>query len=230
LRIQKGFFERDTHKVAYDLVGKKLVRYVDFMGKYYKLSGIIVETEAYGCNNDPASHAFRKKTDRNRIMYGDVGRVYIYFIYGNHYCFNIVAKNNDCAAGAILIRSIQPIEGINLMRIFRRKENMTELSSGPGKLTQAFKITKKHNDIDITDNNNSFLYLEEEEKEEKEVNSNIKNINSNEFKVFETCRIGISTALEKKWRFIMMNPKKRIANSDPLEYIPNFFLSKKVNF
>ena len=233
MKIQKEYFERDTHKVAYDLIGKKLVRYVDFMGKYYKLSGVIVETEAYGYNDDPASHAFKKKTDRNRIMYGDVGRVYVYFIYGNHYCFNIVAKNNGCAAGAILIRSIQPIEGINLMRIFRRKDEIMELSSGPGKLTQAFKITKKHNDVDITDNNNNFLYLEEEEEEEEEVERelyDVENINYKKFKVFETCRIGISVALEKKWRFIMMNPKKRKTNSDKLDYIPNYFISKKVNF
>ena len=196
MKIQKEYFERDTHKVAYDLIGKKLVRYVDFMGKYYKLSGVIVETEAYGYNDDPASHAFKKKTDRNRIMYGDVGRVYVYFIYGNHYCFNIVAKNNGCAAGAILIRSIQPIEGINLMRIFRRKDEIMELSSGPGKLTQAFKITKKHNDVDITDNNNNFLYLEEEEEEEEEERElyDVENINYKKFKVFETCRIGISVA------------------------------------
>lgn len=224
MKIQKEFFERDTHKVAYDLIGKKLVRYVDFLGRYYKLSGLIVETEAYGCDNDPASHAYRKKTDRNRIMFGEVGKVYVYFIYGNHYCFNLVAKNNDHAAGAILIRSIQPMEGINLMRIFRRKENIKELTSGPGKLTQAFKITKKHNDVDITDNKNNFLYIEEGEEGE---DCNKENTNYEGCKVFETCRIGISTALEKKWRFIMMNPKKRKANSDMLEYIPNLFLSKR---
>lgn len=224
MKIQKEFFERDTHKVAYDLIGKKLVRYVDFLGKYYKLSGLIVETEAYGCDNDPASHAYKKKTDRNRIMFGEVGKVYVYFIYGNHYCFNLVAKNNDHAAGAILIRSIQPMEGINLMRIFRRKENIKELTSGPGKLTQAFKITKKHNDVDITDNKNNFLYIEEGEEGE---DRNKENTNYDECKVFETCRIGISTALEKKWRFIMMNLKKRKANSDMLEYIPNLFLSKR---
>lgn len=73
------------------------------MGKYFKLSGIIVETESYGHDNDPASHAYRGMTNRNKTMFGDVGRIYIYLSYGNHYCFNIVAKNEDCAAGAVLI-------------------------------------------------------------------------------------------------------------------------------
>ncbi len=93
MKIRKDFFARDTHEVAYDLIGKKLVRYVDFLGKYYKLSGIIVETEAYGHGNDPASHAFRNPTNRNKAMFGAIGKTYVYFIYGNHYCFNIVAKN-----------------------------------------------------------------------------------------------------------------------------------------
>lgn len=193
---------------------------MDFFGKYYKLSGIIVETEAYGCDNDPASHAFKKMTNRNKVMFGDVGKVYVYFIYGNHYCFNIVAKNNDCVAGAILIRSIQPLEGVNLMRIFRRTNNILNLTSGPGKLSQAFKISKNHNKVDITDSKNNFFYLEEGEIYNQE------NRNFNGFKVLETSRIGISNALEKKWRFIMMNPKNRKTNSSD-EYIPNLFLSKR---
>ena len=147
--------------MACALVGKKLVRRVDFFGRCYTLSGTIVETEAYGSIDDPASHAFKRKTSRNETMFGNPGKVYVYFIYGNHYCFNIVAKNNDSAAGAILIRSIQPIEGINLMRIFRKTDNIFNLSSGPGKLTQAFKISKNHNGIDLTDNKNDFFYLED---------------------------------------------------------------------
>ncbi len=188
------------------------------MGKYYRLSGKIVETESYGCDNDPASHAFRKMTNRNRVMFGDVGRVYVYLIYGNHYCFNIVAKDKDCIAGAILIRSIQPIDGVNLMRIFRKTEKILDLTSGPGKLTQALKISKNHNAFNIADNKNNFFYLEEEEEE---VN-NKGNINSNRFKVSETSRIGISNALEKKWRCIMLNQK-----DSSNEYYPSPFLSKR---
>ena len=198
------------------------MRKVDFFGKRYTLSGIIVEAEAYGGTNDPASHAFRKKTNRNETMFGIPGKVYVYFIYGNHYCFNIVAKNNESVAGAILIRSIQPIEGINLMRIFRNTNNIFDLTSGPGKLTQAFKISKNHNGIDMADNKNDFLYLENTKPDSK------NNNNIHRFKVLETSRIGITNALEKKWRFIMMNPKSRKTGGSQEEYAPNLFLSRKV--
>ncbi len=107
----------------------------------------------------------KEKLIETKYMFGRVGRAYIYFIYGNHYCFNIVAKDGNFDAGAILIRAIQPFDGVNLMKIFRKTNNMMNLTSGPGKLTQAFKISKKHNGIDITDNRNNFLYLEEEEEE-----------------------------------------------------------------
>ena len=194
-----------------------MVRYVDFLGKYYKLSGIIVETEAYGNGNDPASHAFRNLTNRNKAMFGAIGKTYVYFIYGNHYCFNIVAKNKESDAGAVLIRSIQPLEGINLMRIFRKTDNILGLTSGPGKLTQAFKINKNHNELDITDDNNDFFYLED----------NQEGRNSKRFKVIETKRIGISSALEKKWRFIMFNAiKSKIDECEKDCYFPNPFLSK----
>ncbi len=194
-----------------------MVRYVDFLGKYYRLSGIIVETEAYGHGNDPASHAFRNLTNRNKAMFGAIGKTYVYFIYGNHYCFNIVAKNNESDAGAVLIRSVQPLEGISLMRIFRKTDNIVDLASGPGKLTQAFKINRNHNELDITDDNNLFFYLED----------NQEGTDSKRFKVIETKRIGISSALEKKWRFIMFNAmKSKIDASENDCYFPNPFLSK----
>jgi DNA-3-methyladenine glycosylase len=194
------------------------VRKVDFFGKRYTLSGIIVETEAYGSTNDPASHAFRKKTSRNETMFGTPGKVYVYFIYGNHYCFNIVAKNNESVAGAILVRSIQPIEGINLMRMLRKTDNIFDLASGPGKLSQAFKISKNHNGIDMTDNKNDFFYLEDIQG----------NNDINRFKVLETSRIGITRALEKKWRFVMTNPKRSKTTGPLEEYAPSLFLSRKV--
>ena len=147
-----------------------------------------METEAYGHGNDPARQAFRNITNRNKAMFGDIGKTYVYFIYGNHYCFNIVAKNKESDAGAVLIRSVQPLEGISLMRIFRKTDNIVDLASGPGKLTQAFKINKNHNEIDITDDNNLFFYLED----------NQEGTDSKRFKVIETKRIGITNALKKK--------------------------------
>ncbi|MGN6348346.1 MAG: DNA-3-methyladenine glycosylase [Candidatus Nitrosocosmicus sp.] len=217
LKINRKFFERDTAEVAHDLIGKTLVRMIDFMGKYYKLSGTIVETEAYGSNNDPASHAFKKKTNRNWVMYDRPGKIYIYFIYGNHYCFNIVAKNYENVAGAILIRAIQPLEGINLMKIFRKTANINYLASGPGKLTQAFKISKKHNGVDITDSKNDFLFLEEE----------ISQTEIKKFKVLETKRIGLTHAIDKQWRFIMLDPTATGKDHTATEFVPNSYLSKR---
>jgi DNA-3-methyladenine glycosylase len=190
------------------------------MGKKYTLSGTIIETEAYGHTNDPASHAFKGKTNRNKAMFGEVGRAYIYFIYGNHYCFNIVAKDDNCDAGAVLIRAIQPYEGLNLMKIFRKTNDIMNLASGPGKLSQAFKISKKHNEFDITDDRNNFFYLEEELHQKEKI--------IDKFKVLETSRIGITNGLDKKWRFVMLKPKEiKKGDSDLVyEFSPNPFLSK----
>jgi DNA-3-methyladenine glycosylase len=196
------------------------------MGKKYTLSGTIIETEAYGHTNDPASHAFKRKTNRNKAMFGDVGRTYIYYIYGNHYCFNIVAKDSSCDAGAILIRAIQPFEGVNLMKIFRKTNNIRNLASGPGKLTQAFKISKRHNEIDITDNRNDFLYIQEEEEEDLYQ----KKKRTNKFKVLETSRIGITNGLDKKWRFVMLKSKENKEENSGDEVNHNSFISELVNY
>jgi len=212
LRLEKPFFEIETAKVAYSLIGKILVKYTDFMGNYFKTSGIITETEAYGNTDDSASHAYKGMTIRNAAMFGDVGRLYIYFIYGNHHCLNIVARNHDQMAGAVLIRSIEPVEGINFMKLWRKSENVYNLTTGPGRLTQAFKITLKHNNLDATDSGtNNYFYFEE--------NRNIARFHK--FKVAQTSRIGISTGIDKKWRFIMLS-------QDPhsLQYQPSKFLSK----
>ncbi len=183
------------------------------MGNFFKTSGIITETEAYGYTDDPASHAFKRLTLRNASMFGEVGRLYIYFIYGNHHCLNIVARNHEQLAGAVLIRSIEPIEGISLMKLFRKTENIYNLTTGPGKLTQAFKITIKQNNLDVTDHiTNNHFYVEE--------NESISQIH--QFKVAQTIRIGISTGIEKKWRFIMLRQ-----DGNSLQYQPSKFLSRR---
>jgi len=213
LRLEKSFFENETPRVASSLIGKVLVKYTNYMGNFFKTSGIITETEAYGYTDDPASHAFKRLTLRNASMFGEVGRLYIYFIYGNHHCLNIVARNHEQLAGAVLIRSIEPIEGISLMKLFRKTENIYNLTTGPGKLTQAFKITIKHNNLDVTDHiiNNHF-YVEE--------NESISQIH--QFKVAQTIRIGISTGIEKKWRFIMLRQ-----DGNSLQYQPSKFMSRR---
>ena len=182
------------------------------MGNYFKTSGIITETEAYGYTDDPASHAYKRITLRNASMFGEVGRLYIYFIYGNYHCLNIVARNHDKLAGAVLIRSIEPIEGISLMKLFRKTENIYKLTTGPGRLAQAFKITIKHNNLDATNHSlNNFFYFEENEGISR----------YHKFKVAQTIRIGISTGIEKKWRFIMLRQDRH-----SLQFQPSKFLSK----
>ena len=106
--LPREFYLKNTVTVAKNLLGKRIVRKI---GRQ-EISGIIIETEAYRHKDDPASHAFRKITDRNKVMFGDVGIAYVYFTYGMHYCFNVVAKNPKIEAGAVLIRAIKPEKGI----------------------------------------------------------------------------------------------------------------------
>jgi len=192
--IEREFYNRDTIKVAKDLPGKILVRVVN--GKV--ISGTIVESEAYRSTDDPASHSYRGKTERNSVMFGEVGHAYVYFTYGNHYCLNIVAKDEATPAGAVLIRAIEPIDGISLMHQYRKTGNIYNLASGPGKLTQALKITKKQNGIDVTKKGELYVI-------------NGKDISKSE--IIATSRIGIRVALDKQWRFLIAN---------------NEFVSKKV--
>lgn len=181
-----AFYRRPTEVVARDLVGKVLVRIIKKNGRAFRLAGRIVETEAYGFDNDPASHACMGPTPRNRVMFGEVGRAYVYFTYGNHYCVNVSARANRIKAGAVLIRGIEPVEGAELMKQFRPVDDAVLLTSGPGRLTQALKITTAHNGLDMTDPE-SELHIESGKKPER---------------VIATARIGISRATDKEWRFL----------------------------
>jgi DNA-3-methyladenine glycosylase len=147
-----------------------------------------VETEAYGDTNDRASHAYKGVTFRNRPMFGDVGRTYIYFIYGSHFCMNISAHSNRMKAGAVLIRAIEPCEGVDVMRRLRSSKNIYGLTSGPGKICQAMKINHSLNSLDVTDPR-SEIHIEFD----KEITK--KNVTTTE-------RIGIRYAAKKEWRFV----------------------------
>ncbi|HET7642623.1 MAG TPA: DNA-3-methyladenine glycosylase [Nitrososphaeraceae archaeon] len=200
----QNFFLRDTTTVAQDLLGKKLVRILTKNNEKIKLSGIIVETEAYGFKNDQASHAFKGKTKGNEIMFGPVGRSYIYFIYGNHYCFNITARSQDEIAGAVLIRALEPYDGIKYLMSNRNQQDVNLLSNGPGKITQALCIGKQHNNYNVIDINNE-LYIEEGTRPEL---------------ILATKRIGITKSIDKYWRYV--SAKK---NSDII--IMNKYVTKR---
>jgi len=142
-----------------------------------------VETEAYYGEGDPGSHAFRGKTPRSSIMWGKPGIAYVYFTYGMHYLFNVVVEKEG-VPGAVLIRAVEPLEGIELMRKRRNIRRLEDLTRGPARLTQAFDITTEENGIDLTQGN----LLIKESKEEK-------------FQIVTTARIGIKKGEKLPLRF-----------------------------
>jgi len=170
----------DTVAVAKNILGKRIIRKIGNQ----TITGIIIETEAYRHADDPASHAHRKITDRNKVMFGEVGVAYVYFTYGMHYCFNVVARNPRIAAGAVLIRAIKPEKGIEAMLKNRNNVNLKNLTNGPAKLAQALQITKEHYGLDLT--KNSKLYISEGAKPKK---------------IIASPRVGIREGVDKLWNF-----------------------------
>lgn len=136
--LHPEFFLRDTAEVARDLIGCWLLH--DGVG------GPLVETEAYMGMDDPASHAFRGPTPRARIMFEEVGRAYVYFSYGNHFCMNVVA-HPEGKAGAVLLRALEPRAGLETMAARRGRADL--LASGPGRLCQALGINRDQNGVDL---------------------------------------------------------------------------------
>jgi DNA-3-methyladenine glycosylase len=136
-KIRRGFFDRSVHKVAPDLIGATLL--VDGVG------GVIVEVEAYH-HTDPAAHSYRGPTERNAVMFGPPGHAYVYRSYGIHWCLNFVCEAQG-SASAVLIRALQPTQGIALMRRRRGLSDERALCSGPGKLCEALGVTQRHNGL-----------------------------------------------------------------------------------
>ncbi|NUN69762.1 MAG: DNA-3-methyladenine glycosylase [Bacteroidetes bacterium] len=186
--LPRSFYMRSTLLVARELLGKTLVR----IDGRRRITGIIVETEAY-LQNDPASHSFRGPTKRNEPMFGPGGHLYVYFTYGMHYCANVVT--GPIGRGeAVLIRAVEPTEGIGLMKKRRFPDNdaseMSEqqrraLTNGPAKLAQAFGMTTEHSGIDLV---NGPVIIS-------------KGIAIAKGTVTTSTRIGISQGTEKCWRF-----------------------------
>ena len=154
-RLPQSFFARPARTVAVDLLGKKLVRRQED-GRL--LSGIIVETEAYCDADQPdlACHADRANngspTPRTAVMFGPPGVAYVYFTYGIHWMFNIVTGQTG-RANAVLIRAIQPVDGIEIMQQNRNNKPIPDLTNGPAKLAQALHIDKSHNGANLCDPN-----------------------------------------------------------------------------
>jgi len=151
-RLPTSFYQRDARLVARELIGCRLVTNVDGL----RAAGIIVETEAYLAQGDEASHSYRGETDRNRAMFLAGGHAYVYFIYGMHYCFNVVT--GDAGSGqAVLIRAIIPTHGIEFMVDRRQKQRRPgtsvvlarDIANGPAKLAVAFGIGPQHNGVDL---------------------------------------------------------------------------------
>ncbi len=143
-RLKRDFFARDTLTVARDLLGQRLVRVED--GR--RLVGRIVEAEAYVGEDDEACHASCGPTDRNAPMYGPPGHAYVYFIYGMHHCFNVVTERKGYPA-AVLIRALEPLKGLDVMRERRDNRPDRELTNGPAKLCQALGIDRRLTGADL---------------------------------------------------------------------------------
>ncbi len=147
-RFSREFFARDTLAVARDLLGVRLVRMLD--GE--RLSGVIVECEAYIGEDDTACHASKGRTARNEVMFGPPGYAYVYFTYGMHWMLNVVTEIEGFPA-AVLVRAIEPVVGIETMRTLRQAKGNPrrewDLTSGPARLTQALAIDRTLNGTDL---------------------------------------------------------------------------------
>jgi DNA-3-methyladenine glycosylase len=144
LKLSRSFYEQSTVDVAKQLLGKYLVR----MHAEGNTIGRIVETEAYVGPQDLACHASKGRTARTEVMFGPAGHAYVYFIYGFYNMLNLVTEAKDYPA-AVLIRAVEPVDGIELMKDRRQSNVLRNLASGPGKLCQAFGIDRSLNGADM---------------------------------------------------------------------------------
>ena len=156
IKIKTDFFGKETSQVAVALLGQILVRN---LGKNQLLKGRIVETEAYLGLKDSSCHSFSGKiTGRTEVMYRRGGCSYVYFTYGMYHCFNVITAKEG-QPEAVLIRALQPLAGVEIMKKNRNKKELKDLTSGPGKLCQALQITRELNGLPLNPDN-AQLYLE----------------------------------------------------------------------
>ena len=177
--LKRGFYNRPTLSVAKDLIGKYLV----VKNRRRVLSGKIVETEAYVGSKDPACHASKGMTARNKVMFGPPGHAYIYFTYGMYHCLNLVTEKEGFPA-AVLIRALEPKEGIESMIKRRKTKNIKNLTSGPGKLCQALGLDRSLNGEDLCSGK---IWVDDRGEKTETIES--------------ASRIGITSGKNRKWRF-----------------------------
>jgi len=184
--IPRTFYERDTATVARELLSKVLIH----RASEGLTSGKIVEVEAYYGKGDPASRASRKRTRLNEIMWWHGGLAFVYMVHAR-WLFNVTTEREG-VPGAVLIRGLEPVTGVELMHRRRPVSNERELTSGPGRLTQAMGITRKHHGLDLTDARSELVIVGGREER---------------FEVASSHRIGVSRDLKRELRFyIRGNP------------------------
>jgi len=186
--LDRDFFARDPRRVARQLLGKVLVRNASV-----PLTARIVEVEAYLGKEDPAAHAAAGRTLRNSVLFGPPGHAYIYFIYGNHYCLNVSCEPEG-QAGGVLFRALEPLGGVEEMAQARAIElhgpkDLRLLTSGPGRLCEAFGITRtRDNDCDLASDQSS-LWIGEDGYRTRAITA--------------TPRIGVTKAADMPLRYLL---------------------------
>ena len=197
-KLPREFYLRPTLKVAPDLLGKRLIR----IDRGRRLVGAIVEVEAYLGARDPASHAYRGRTLRNDVMFREGGYLYVYFTYGMHFCCNVVTEEEG-TAGAVLLRAVEPVEGMEQMKMNRAtkmtsgigasgmRRQIANLTNGPARLCEAFGIGREQNGTDLLGDE---IYVADAPAIPRR-------------QITATTRIGIRENVDKRWRFfITENP------------------------
>jgi len=196
--LPRDFYSRDPREVSRDLLGKILVR----RDRRKFLTARIVEVEAYLGQHDPAAHSASGRTARNFVLFGPPGLAYVYFIYGNHYLFNVSCLP-DGEAGGVLFRALEPISGIEQMaearnvslpkNLDRTTRDLRKLTSGPGRLAEAFGITRERDNEKNLTSPKSDLFITDD------------GVRPHRIEV--TPRIGITKAAEDPLRYIIANNK-----------------------
>jgi DNA-3-methyladenine glycosylase len=171
--LHRAFFDRSVHAVAPDLIGATLL----FKG----VGGVIVEVEAYH-HTDPAAHSYRGRTARNAVMFGPPGHAYVYRSYGIHWCLNFVCEGEGTAS-AVLIRALEPLQGLPVMRRRRGLSDIRLLCSGPGRLCEALGVNRAHDGLAL-------------DSPPFELRARAEAV-----KIVAGPRIGITKAAEKPWRY-----------------------------